>query len=88
MFLLLVGKYLNTRKTKIIVKKPKKEVFHYTKPEDPDYERKTLTELKHVLANLYTPNHTESHTVKEIGQYVFDSELIELAGRLEEVIYQ
>lgn len=87
-FLLFLGRYLRSAKKKVVVKSLKKVPFVFQDPEDPEYERNTLHSLKQILANLYTPNHTESHTVKEIGQYVFDSELIELAKKLETAIYQ
>jgi hypothetical protein len=37
---------------------------------------------------LYTPQHTVSHTVTEIGNYLFESDLIKIAHELEEAIYQ
>ena len=55
--------------------------------EDDKFEIQTLSELKKIIGYFYTPKHTSAHTVKEIGTYLFDSEIVEVGRKLETSIY-
>jgi hypothetical protein len=56
-------------------------------PEDSEFALKTLGKLKELIWYFYAPEHSDTHTVREIGKYLFDSSLIETASRLEHAIY-
>lgn len=79
--------------TYIIQKKKKNEgtnlpIFNLINPRENNFELKTLTELKKLIWYYYAPNHSDAHTVSEIGKYLFDSQLIETAQKLEVAIYK
>ena len=61
--------------------KPKKTALpEYTiiDPEDTEFAPKTLKQLKGFIALISTPEHSDAHTVREIGKYLFDSPIMEV----------
>ncbi len=77
------------RRTRAVVKTWSKSIPEYIPidPKDREFALKTLGKLKELIGYFYAPEHSDSHTVKEIGKYLFDSSLIETANRLEYSIY-
>lgn len=83
------GKYisnrLNDREKQPIKKRP---IFHPRDIQSASYESDTLKELKWMIEFFYNPKNTSSHTVKEIGTYLFESDILKIANILESSIYQ
>ncbi|MBP9780059.1 hypothetical protein KBD33_05570 [Candidatus Gracilibacteria bacterium] len=65
------------------------KIIQYSFPniDDIHFEAKLLSELKKYVKQIAFPEHSDAHTVTEIGTYLFNSEILETGLKLEKSIY-
>lgn len=85
LIIFLIRKPRKARETKNM--NPNFPHMTYCDPKEREFALKTLDSLKSIIGYFYTPEKTHAHTVHEIGTYLFDSEIMTLASKLEASIY-